>query len=293
MGGGYSSSHSDVHLWYHGTIDWLTPTSDSEASVTATERANWWTAAESNGVLAGFHFSRTGAGDRLSFDSPAGAGQPAIREGFNQFYDLGAGVNNNRAALPANNGDWPSLIRVHRATTNAVAQGQSTALTFHYQWARAPTHLATVRVYLDADWNPFNSNQWLLHETSVPGTGTDAVGYAGVSVGLDPAKAPLGRHALCVAVTAAGRTRHLYAPETVEVLPSLQPPTLDLATAAPGELHVGVNALPGQTVVLQSSTNLTEWFALATNTLTSHRWTHVDAPATAAPPRFYRALLQP
>jgi len=32
LNGGYSSSHSDAHLWYHGTIDWNTPASDTEAT---------------------------------------------------------------------------------------------------------------------------------------------------------------------------------------------------------------------------------------------------------------------
>jgi len=38
LAGGYSQSHSDVHLWYHGTIDLLTPASDTQANITATER---------------------------------------------------------------------------------------------------------------------------------------------------------------------------------------------------------------------------------------------------------------
>ena len=40
--GGYSgtgSEHSDVHLWYHGTVDWRIPASDTEATIPATERS--------------------------------------------------------------------------------------------------------------------------------------------------------------------------------------------------------------------------------------------------------------
>ena len=64
--GGYSSSHSDVHLWYHGTIDLATPTSDTQANITAAERSAWWTSAESAGATAGFFYSLIGGGDRLS-----------------------------------------------------------------------------------------------------------------------------------------------------------------------------------------------------------------------------------
>ena len=43
LSGGYSSSHSDVHLWYHGTIDLATPATDTQATITATQRSTWWT----------------------------------------------------------------------------------------------------------------------------------------------------------------------------------------------------------------------------------------------------------
>ena len=40
LNGGYSSTHSDVHLWYHGTIDLATPASDTQATITATQRSD-------------------------------------------------------------------------------------------------------------------------------------------------------------------------------------------------------------------------------------------------------------
>ena len=40
--GGYSQSHSDVHLWYHGTIDTSATADDGEQAITAAMRSSWW-----------------------------------------------------------------------------------------------------------------------------------------------------------------------------------------------------------------------------------------------------------
>lgn len=293
--GGYSGlggAHSDVHLWYHGTLDAATPTSDGSATIASTNRTAWWNSAESSGALAGFHYSLIAGGDRLNTNSPAGSGQPAIRDGFNQSYELGAGMNDNRTALPSNTGEWPNLIRLNRTTTNAVAQGQDTPLKFYWQWACATTNTATVSVFLDDDQNPFNTNQCLLGQFLAPATGDAAVSFTTVNVTLAATNAPLGRHTLFAAITGGDRTRYLYAPEVIDVLPSTQPPMLDIAQAEAGEILVGISGVAGQTFVLQTSTNLLDWPPLATNTLTASRWVHTNGPPVDAAARFYRALLK-
>src|SRR5207249_3843022 len=113
LNGGYSSSHSDVHLWYHGTIDLVTPATDTQASITTAERQTWWTAFEAAGTNTGFLYSLIGGGDRLSSAEPGGAGKGRISDGFNKVWDLGAGIAANRDSLPSNNGLWPNLLRLN------------------------------------------------------------------------------------------------------------------------------------------------------------------------------------
>src|SRR5205823_6155984 len=104
---GYSCNHSDVHLWYHGTIDWFdTPATDTQATITSSERQSWWTSYEAEGADAGFFYSLLGGADRLSGDEPAGAGNGQIRDGYNKVWDFGAGAAPNRYALASNNGGW-------------------------------------------------------------------------------------------------------------------------------------------------------------------------------------------
>jgi hypothetical protein len=289
--GGYSSSHSDVHLWYHGTIDWRTNASDTEASIGSSQRTTWWTAYETNGMRAGFLYSLIGGGTRLSIDQPLGTGQPMIRDGYNQWWDLGAGVFSNRTTLPVNNGSHPNLILFNRTQTNQVVQGQSTPLQFYYQWAQSNTNMATVSIYLDDDFNLLNTNQTLLKELQVPTNGPSYVSVLTTNITLAASNAAPGFHALFAKISGGGRFRYLYAPELVEVIASAQPPILDIALVELGQFRIGVNSAANQTIVLQYSTNLQDWLPLITNTLEANRWEYANIPPVDATERYYRAIL--
>jgi hypothetical protein len=288
---GTTGPHSDVHLWYHGTVDLEIPTTDSEATISATERVNWWSAYESYGIEAGFYYSLIGGGDRTSTDQPVGPGFEMIRDGYNQWWDLGAGVANNRTALPNNNGNWPNLVKFNRTTTNQVVQGQGMPVKFYYQWAKPNVNLATITIYLDDDLNPINTNQTLLRQITVPGNGASSISFSTTNLTLFASNAAPGFHAVLAKITGGGRTRYLYAPELVEVISIHQPPTLDIVKLNAAQYRIGVNGDPGQTVVLESSTDLQAWVPLATNTLTTSRWDFTNSPPGSPETRYYRGVL--
>lgn len=285
--GGYSSSHSDVHLWYHGTIDLATPASDTEASITGAERTNWWVDYEAAGARAGFYYSRIGNGDRLSMDQPLGPGFPEIRDGYNQFWDLGAGTAANRVALTVNNGAWPNLIRLDRLGTNQVLAGDALDVQFYYQWAQPTTAVGTVRLYLDEDHNPLNANQRLVTEFGVQGTGAASVSFATIESDLPTNLAP-GTYSLLGEIAGGGRKRFLYARHSIEVV---TPPVLDVALLDSSQIQVGINGLTNQTMILQTSSDLLSWQSIATNVLSSNRWIYLDNLLKGPSHRFYRAEL--
>lgn len=291
LDGANSSAHSDVHLWYHGTINTNTPTSDTEATIQAAQRSAWWTAYEMQGARAGFIYSRMGGADRTSTDQPEGGGFPMIRDGYNQWWDLGAGVANNRTTLPGNNGAWPNVMKLNRQTANAVAVGQALPVLFYYQWAQPETSVATVRVLLDPDGNPLNANEIWLQDIAAPGTGAGFINIRSTNLTLTATNLAPGNYAVLATISGGGKTRHLYAPDRVEVIAPAAPPTLDLVKLNATQDRIGVNGAAGQTVVLESSTNLVAWTALATNTLTTSRWDYTNnVPGTAAA-RYYRGVL--
>jgi hypothetical protein len=290
LSGGYNNDHSNVHLWYHGTVVWATPANDTGASITTSERNSWWVAYEQKGTNAGFRYSLIGAANRLSTDMPVGPGTPAIRNGYNQRWDLGAGNANNRTALGTNNGTWASLIKFNRLETNQVVQGQSIPLKFYYQWARPATSNATVSIYLDDDPNVLNNNQKLLLQMNVPGTTMTNVNAVTVSVPLFATNAAPGLHLLLAVIKNGSQTRYLYAPELVQVIAN-PAPVLDIAQISAAQFRIGVNGQTNQTIVLEGSFDLMSWQPLATNTLTTSRWNYTNNPPGGAFVFFYRARI--
>ncbi|MCI0748593.1 MAG: hypothetical protein L0Y58_24555 [Verrucomicrobia subdivision 3 bacterium] len=261
---GYSSSHSDVHLWYHGTVDQRNPADDTEAQITDSEFGSWYVPYENRGSNTGFSWSLIGGGNRTSPDRPLGTGYPAIRDGYNQTWDLGVGQNANRTSLPSNNGDWPNLIRLNLVSTNQAPQGTNISVKYYYQWARPGTSTAGISFYLDEDFNPLNGNRRLLQQIAVPGTEASFVNNQTLNLGLNPTNAPLGNYALYAEITGGGRTRYLYAPEILSVIPS--------ATLEP--LLSGTKL--GTNIVLTWTTNSSGFALQWSTTPTTPNWTNAE-----------------
>jgi hypothetical protein len=128
-----------VHLWYHGTLDARTPTSDTEADIMSTQRTNWWVAMETNGISTGFLYSLIGGANRASTNRPLGAGFGAIQDGLNQTWDFWRGRLGQSYRVDDKQWELAKPHQIQPASTNKVAPGQSTILTYAYQWARTAT----------------------------------------------------------------------------------------------------------------------------------------------------------
>ena len=293
LSGGYSQSHSDVHLWYHGTIDLVTPATDTQANITATERQLWWTTYESGGVDAGFYWSLIGHGNRLSNDEPAGAGTGQVRDGYNKDWDFGAGLASNRQPLLANNGTWPNLIQFNLLTTNTFTVGATNRMNFYYQYGPDANTTAKVQVFLDNDLDPINGDVGEVYQQTVPGTGTNAVNVITFQWASNPTSVVPGTYAIYARISAGGKGRYLYAPETLTLTPSLMPPLLTSPVNYSGQVQFAVNGFTGQKVIVQASTNLAAWDSIGTNTLAGRTGSFVDVQAANYARRFYRAVLAP
>lgn len=283
--------HSNVHLWYDGTIDRNVPTSYNDdgtiITIDATMRSSWWFSSEDEGVIAGFYYSLIGGGDRTSYLPLGLPGDPMIRDGYNQWWgDIGAGYSNNRTPLPSNSGTWPNIIKFDVTGTNTVMAGQQIATEFYYQYGGQSN--ITVSVYFDQDFNPYNTNSTLVVQGQVSNTGTGNVYYY-QNLGLTTTNVPPGTYAIYGKISDGVHTRYLYTPEVVTIISNQQPPTLDIQKSGSAQFVIGINGVSGQKIILQTSSNLQSWSPLATNTLTTSRWTYTNnLPANV---QFYRAVL--
>jgi pimeloyl-ACP methyl ester carboxylesterase len=223
---GYDCDHSDVHLWYHGTIDWShTPTTDSEAVITSTERATWWTSYEMQGHVAGFLYSLIAGGNRLSTNEPAGAGNGRIRDGYNQIWDFGAGTSANRFALASNNGSWPNIIKFDLLTAQPVIQGDTVSFRYFFQLVQSAAQTATVQVFLDDDANPYDGNQGQVFQSTEQGTGMNVLQR---QVSFNTSSASPGQYYVYAKISYGGRKRFLHAPGRLIIRP---PPVLGIVRA--------------------------------------------------------------
>lgn len=290
LNGANASAHSDVHLWYHGTIELGTPATDTQQTITSTIRSNWWTAAESSGASAGFHYSRIGGGDRLSSATPAGSGTDAIHAGYNRLWDLGAGTGANRSLVTGKNALWPSLITARRTSAASIPAGNAFDLELRYQSDDTSAGAPVLTVTLDPDANPWNGNEIEIDTRSLTASGPANVLLSNLSLTVPPALT--GSYRIGARIQQSGRSRHLQAAGTLLVTPALPPPSIDRATLgfSGGLFRFTVVGSPGQSVRIEAAESLDDWQGIATRTLDSPTWIFSDPDTATHPKRFYRVV---
>jgi pimeloyl-ACP methyl ester carboxylesterase len=290
--GGYSffegGGHSDVHAWYHGTVELGPDSFDGNIDITATMRDTWYASGEQEGEATGFHFSRIGGGNRLGSVRPAGPGTPMVVEGYNQMWDLGAGVSANREPLPTPVDPWPNIIIAARTTSGPLTAGDPLPLRIQYQSEVTGMGDPTLELLLDPDPNPWNGNEIPLSSETLTGSGFDTV------LSINPApqlsQAVDGMFYVLARLSEGGRTRQMHLREPIQINPAAPAPII-----VPGSMRFEANqptftidGTTGQEVIIQASTTLQAWKTIATRTLETDLEDFSDPDAEELPARFYR-----
>ncbi|MFO8067752.1 MAG: LamG-like jellyroll fold domain-containing protein, partial [Bacteroidales bacterium] len=166
------SDHLNIILAYHGTIDLNTPATNGEATLTQTERDNWFIAYENAGENVGFKYSRQILGDRKSSDIPNSG--DAIIDGYHN--DALLGGNGIRESLDWTNAVWPNILETTIAqngtpiTAGAYVLSEGDILNIESA-CRSYANASTITIYADLDRNPYNSNEISLEPLNLAATG--------------------------------------------------------------------------------------------------------------------------
>ena len=270
------AAHRNILLLYQGTVSLANPLNNGEATMGATERAAWFNTYENSGDDTGFTYSRLdGAGYRTSLTTPVTGGD-AIRAGLNNAAVFGGG--GSRSSLTWSSAVWPNVAQLE-VLTNGTALGAGTysVMVGSTQQVRY-VYLdydsgCTVTLRLDADRNPYNSNDVGVISTPVVASATGGA-YAQNTVNWTATGMTNGMTVYLYAqVTNGTCTRYFYA------APALQFMGLPLSalnfTANPvvagTSLTISATNTGAGTVYLLTSTNVAAprntWTPIWTNIL--------------------------
>ncbi|MHB1036890.1 MAG: NBR1-Ig-like domain-containing protein [Pirellulales bacterium] len=201
LAGGYSgffAGHSNMHLWYQGTIDAThTTVSDGSASFNA----------QTDGWYGGSRPSRTSSGYYYSEIVNA---RPS--DGVN--YLLGSVSDGDRQPVSVTQSAWPNIIYLFTDSPNntPVVKGAPIHVTYWYQDYDST---ATTTFYLDPDTTPGNGNDSATDTRLEEQTWTNLTKH---EQNLRTVNAQPGTYYVGAKITDGTHTRYAYAPGTVTIL---------------------------------------------------------------------------
>jgi hypothetical protein len=199
-GEGYSYEHSDVHLWYHGTIDTTDPISDYYITNFYPDAYGWYGGVHPARDATGFYYSRLVGGQRPLAGISAELGGTA-----------------NRTAIDLSNAQWPNVLELGVSGGNLqFAIGDPIPVSYYFQDYDSA---ATISFSLDIDLNPYSQNAVGLWNKDVAKTGAAPVQS---SDSLYTSGVPNGTYYVAAKITdPSGHTRYAYSSEPVTIVMSV------------------------------------------------------------------------
>jgi hypothetical protein len=255
---GYSNEHSDVHLWYHGTID----TSPDAFDYFEYVPSDWYypqTEFHPARDASGYYFSRIINGTR-----PLDGIQESLP-------GLGGQAMGNYIPLETELA-WPNVMEVAVAGQEFTVGEDDVPVTYLFQDADSSVSVALT---LDVDRNPYNSNPIPSETTSELNSTTVGVGF-GL---LDSSACEAGTYYVSAMISDGTHTRYAYAPDTITMIgssPVNQPPVANSQTLATAEDTAWPIALTGD----DGDPEVTQTLTFALDTEPSHGTLSGFVPST-------------
>lgn len=153
LDGGYAltsgGDHSDTHLWYFGTIDIQTPTSNGDGiPITQAMRDYWWNSLEEKGFKTGFYFNRIAAWEWGPTDPRLAV---SVRDGLH----TALGGDGHRDVLTLSpSPQWPNVCIQEVGDGGSMFQVESNIPITYL--AQDGDGSMSVTLMKDSDTNPYN-----------------------------------------------------------------------------------------------------------------------------------------
>ncbi len=263
-----SADHTEVHDWYHGTIDFAATQVDGRP----VPRNAWYRPSD-----IGFQFSLLAGGQAL--------------RGRVQFPYTGAGlkwITTNRSAAYTPAGfQWPNIELENTNDVWTVLSGTTVPVLFRFQNSFS-NYVFAIAFGRDSDQNPYNNTAANLI-ASYYYTNVDASAWQFATIPWTPTAADNGQYFYAAITDYKGYVRCYYLNRPFRVLSAL--PRLNSPLPLPnGATQLSLDTEAGINYAIQASTNLSDWTTLTTMQATNTAIQFSDQQATNFPRRFYRAL---
>lgn len=202
--GGISDVHSDVHLWYHGTVDNVGGFSDGEETVADEDAGYWFQPAAYDAVDGPVPAGR----DDTGFSFSRAVGFPRAVAGVTTFI----GGSGARTALDWSGANWPNIVELTiDAGDLEFDVGDAIPVDYYFQDADSNADLS---FFLDLDGNPHNGNAVAVGSPILQNGGMVPLTSNSQNVPTDGVSP--GTYYLAVRIAdAGGRQRWVYAPGTI------------------------------------------------------------------------------
>jgi hypothetical protein len=241
LAGGYpddllnGGDHSDVHLWYHGTINLDSPIIVDRIELTQSTRSSWYLPGDLGGALTGFYYSRIASSSWSGGDPRAGTGP---NNGLHQGLTGGAGARVSIGSY-AGGGLYPNVATTFLQKTNWTV-GDTVPLKIYFQ-DRDST--STIAFFKDDNQNPFDDGGIPQIGQSFTGFGEDLI--KDFTYNWQPTASDVGGYYVQVRVTDGVRTRYDYFPKRLTILSATPTPTKTNTPGGPPPTYTPTPVGPG------------------------------------------------
>jgi pimeloyl-ACP methyl ester carboxylesterase len=310
--GGYDNPHSNVHLWYHGTLAVLFPfTTDGTESINAATRSAWYAPVEEQGEHAGYLYSLRGGGNRREVFAAVNQFSGVPRHGLNGFWSTALAIPaaNNRSAVTHTTEQRANVLEFNlRGLPNGAVSSFSLGAPLQilatnvgsgllqaklsYTFNGAGT--CVLKVFADTDENTLNG--WAKEtQFSLTATGNTPrsleFGLQSLADGLAAGFCRIG-----ALISSPAGFREYYAPERLFLYPALSLAWTPVQVGNDQGFNFIIRGSRNASYILESSDDLLDWSQVFTSRLSDpggnevagiDAWNSVSRPGQ--PTQFFRA----